>query len=132
MDREQEELRVLRSGVRDLTALSALPLTWVGKDVPAVALSFVDILLASLRADLAYARFEDPRGDCQIEVARAEGDARAAERTQEIGLALTPAHASLNGASGSVVVSNPLNNRNIRIAFVPLRTGAQGVVVAVA
>lgn len=130
MDREQEELRVLRSGVRDLTALSALPLMWVGKDVPAVALSFADILLASLRADLAYARFEDPRGECQIEVARAEGDARAAERAQEIGLALTPALASLTGASGSVVVSNPLNNRNIRIAFVPLRTGAQGVVVA--
>src|SRR6202453_1440628 len=83
----------------------------------ALGLSFLDLLLASLRADLAYARFEDPRGGCEIETARAEGDPHAAERAQEIGQALIPALASLNGASGSVVVPNPLNNQRLRIAF---------------
>jgi transcriptional regulator with GAF, ATPase, and Fis domain len=130
MDRQEEELRALRSGVRDLTALSALPLMWIGKELPAVGLSFLDIVLASLRADLAYARLEDPRGGCEIEVARAEADPHAAERAHEIGQALTPALASLNGASGSVVVPNPLNNQRLRIAFVPLRAGARGVVAA--
>src|SRR3984957_18523381 len=116
MDRQQEELQALRSGVRDLTALSALPLIWVGKELPAVGLSFLDLLLASLRADLAYARFEDPHGGCEIEVARAEGDPHAVERAQEIGQVLAPALESLTGASGSVVVPNPLNNQRLRIA----------------
>src|ERR1700761_473183 len=130
MGKQQEELQTLRGGVRDLTALSALPLIWVDEEPPAVGLSFLDILLAGLRADLAYARFDDPRGGCQIEVARAKGDPRAAERAQEIGRALMPALESLSGLSGSVVVPNPLNNQTLRLAFIPLRAGAHGVVAA--
>lgn len=126
----ENELGALRTCVRDLTALSALPLIWAGKELSDVGLSFLDLLLASLRADLAYARFEDPRSGCEIEAACAEGNPHATKHAQSIGRALTPALASLNGVSGSVTIPSPLNNQMLKMAFVPLRAGTHGVVAA--
>ena len=63
MDARDEDLRRLRGCVRDLTALSALPLVWVGYATPEVVGGFLDTLVGSLRLDFAYARItESPEG----------------------------------------------------------------------
>lgn len=73
MDQRDEEFHRLRGCVRDLTALSALPLNWVGQEAPEVVANFLETLLVSLRLDLAYARLEDPQNGSAIEAARADG-----------------------------------------------------------
>ncbi len=123
----QEELQALRSCVRDLTALSALPLIWVGKELTEVVSSFLDLLVASLHADLVYARVEDARTGCEIEAARVEGQ-DVAGRAEEIGRALAPALAGSRGAFGSVVVAHPVSKERIKLTVVPLSDGSRGVI----
>jgi hypothetical protein len=56
MDERDEEFHRLRGCVRNLTALSALPLIWVGQEAPEVVASFLETLLVSLRLDLRASR----------------------------------------------------------------------------
>jgi transcriptional regulator with GAF, ATPase, and Fis domain len=130
VEQRDEELLRLRRCVRDLTALSALPLIWVGQEGLDVVGSFLETLVAVLPLELAYARVEDPRSGSTIEAARADRQPEIASRAREIGCALFPALSSLHGTLGTVVVPNPLRSGMLRIAAVPLNSGEQGMAVA--
>src|SRR5438445_3801639 len=72
MSERDQELLALRACVRDLAALSALPAMWIGRSAEAVMGSFLEVLVASLRLDVAYIRVADPNGE-PLEAARADG-----------------------------------------------------------
>jgi C4-dicarboxylate-specific signal transduction histidine kinase len=66
---EADGLR-LRTALRDLVALSAVPAAWVGRDPPAIAADFTDVLVRSLYLDFAFVRLCDPNGGPAVEIAR--------------------------------------------------------------
>jgi C4-dicarboxylate-specific signal transduction histidine kinase len=60
----------LRTALRDLVALSTVPVAWVGKDPPAIASDLADVLVNSLFLDFAFVRLCDPNGGAAVEIAR--------------------------------------------------------------
>jgi transcriptional regulator with GAF, ATPase, and Fis domain len=126
MDTRDEDLRRFRGCVRDLTALSALPLVWVGSATPEVVGGVLDTLVGSLRLDLAYARITESPGGPAIEAARAHARPEVAQRGEEIGRALGP----MLGSAAVAMVPNPVESGTLRIRVLPLGLGEQGAVVA--
>jgi signal transduction histidine kinase/ActR/RegA family two-component response regulator len=126
MDSREAELRSLRACVRDLTALSALPLVWVEYETADVVGGFLDTLVGSLRLDLAYARITESLEAPAIEAARASGRPELAQRAQELGRALAP----MLGSAAVATVPDPLQRGTLRIRVLPLGLGEQGAVVA--
>ena len=63
----------LRTALRDLVALSTVPVAWVSRDPPAIASDLADVLVNSLYLDFAFVRLCDPGGGAAVEIAR--GDA---------------------------------------------------------
>jgi C4-dicarboxylate-specific signal transduction histidine kinase len=66
---EADALR-LRTALRDLVALSAVPAAWIGREPPAIAAGLADVLVNSLRLDFAFVRLRDPNGGATVEIAR--------------------------------------------------------------
>src|SRR2546422_4803521 len=64
------EIRRLRTALRDLVALSAIPAAWVGREPPAIAAGLADLLVGSLHLDFAFVRLCDPNGGAAVEVTR--------------------------------------------------------------
>lgn len=62
----------LRSHLRDVVALLALPAVWSGWDAAHIVGALVDVLSSMLRLDLAYIRATDPASDSPLETARVE------------------------------------------------------------
>ena len=60
MAARDEEVRSLRSQLRDLVALLALPNMWRGRDPSAIVSSLADLLVHLLRVDLVYVRLDQP------------------------------------------------------------------------
>jgi len=60
----------LRTAIRDLVALSAVPAAWVGREPPAIAAGLADVLIGSLHLDFAFVRLCDPKGGAAVEVTR--------------------------------------------------------------
>jgi PAS domain S-box-containing protein len=60
----------LRTALRDLVALSAVPAAWVGREPPAIAAGLADVLVNSLHLDFAFVRLRDPNGGAAVESAR--------------------------------------------------------------
>jgi C4-dicarboxylate-specific signal transduction histidine kinase len=60
----------LRTALRDLVALSTIPIVWVGKESADIAAELVDILANSLHLDFAFARLCNPNGGAAVEVRR--------------------------------------------------------------
>jgi len=69
MDPGANALR-LRTALRDLVALSAVPAAWVGREPPAIAAGLADVLVNSLYLDFAFVRLSDPNGGASVEIAR--------------------------------------------------------------
>src|ERR1700752_1796776 len=69
MGLEADALR-LRTALRDLVALSAVPAAWIGREPPAIAAGLADVLVNSLRLDFAFVRLRDPNGGATVEIAR--------------------------------------------------------------
>src|SRR5882672_12335028 len=69
VDPHAESLR-LRTALRDLVALSAVPAAWVGREPPAIAAGLADVLVNSLYLDFAFVRLCDPNGGAAVEIAR--------------------------------------------------------------
>jgi len=64
------EIIRLRTTLRDLVALSAIPAAWVGREPSAIAAGLADVLVGSLDLDFAFVRLCDPNGDAAVEVTR--------------------------------------------------------------
>ena len=63
----------LRTALRDLVALSAVPAAWVGREPSAIAAGLADVLVGSLYLDFAFVRLCDPKAAAAVDVTR--GDA---------------------------------------------------------
>jgi signal transduction histidine kinase len=59
-----------RRALRDLVALSAIPVLWVGREPPAVATGLVDALVELLGLDFAFVRLRDPVGAGAVDITR--------------------------------------------------------------
>src|SRR5260370_26015879 len=60
----------LRRLLRDLVALSGVPVAWVGREPSAIAADFADLLVESLDVDSAFVRLCDPKDRAAVETAR--------------------------------------------------------------
>src|SRR4051794_9947348 len=69
IDADAEILR-LRAVLRDLVALSTIPLAWIGREPPAVAAGLADTLIGLIQLDFAFVRLCDPGGDGAVDVTR--------------------------------------------------------------
>src|SRR3954453_13511888 len=69
VDSDPEILR-LRAALRDLVALSAIPLAWIGREPPGVAAGLADTLIGMLQLDFAFVRLCDPGGAGAVDVTR--------------------------------------------------------------
>jgi signal transduction histidine kinase len=69
----EAEILALRTVLRDLVALSAIPAAWVGREPAAVAAGLADTLLELLRLDFVYVRLRVPGVAGVVDVTRGEG-----------------------------------------------------------
>jgi signal transduction histidine kinase len=72
IDADAEILR-LRTVLRDLVALSAIPAAWIGREPPAVATGLADALIGLLQLDFAFVRLRDPSGAGAVDVTKGYG-----------------------------------------------------------
>src|SRR5437016_9583243 len=72
MEANGEILR-LRMALRDLLAVSTLPVAWVGRQPRDIASALADVLIGSLRLDFAFVRLCDPTRSAVVEVTRGDG-----------------------------------------------------------
>src|SRR5207253_4968722 len=74
MDTEANgEILRLRTALRDLLAVSSLPVAWVGRQPRDIAAGLADVLIGSLRVDFAYVRLCDPTRSAAVELTRGDG-----------------------------------------------------------
>ena len=74
MDTEANgEILRLRTALRDLLAVSSLPVAWVGRQPRDIAAGLADVLIGSLRVDFAYVRLCDPTRSAAVELTRGGG-----------------------------------------------------------
>lgn len=123
-DPEADVLR-LRTALRDLVALSAVPAAWVGREPPAIAAGLADVLVNSLYLDFAFVRLCDPSGGSAVEITR--GDAWQA----------FPAwldRVALNGRLSRREIVREIDNgtQRCRGIVVPVGINAEGGLVAAA
>jgi signal transduction histidine kinase len=69
----EAEILALRTVLRDLVALSALPAAWVGREPAAVAAGLADTLLELLRLDFVYVRLRVPGVAGVVDASRGDG-----------------------------------------------------------
>jgi PAS domain S-box-containing protein len=67
------EVRRLRTALRDMVALSAIPAAWAGREPATIAVGLAEALVGWLRLDFAFVRLRDPGGGAAGEGTR--GDA---------------------------------------------------------
>jgi signal transduction histidine kinase len=72
IDRPAEIVR-LRTALRDLVALSAIPSAWVGRDPPAIAAGLADVLVGSLDLEFAFVRLCDAKAGAAVEATCGNG-----------------------------------------------------------
>src|SRR5207302_7587010 len=71
-DSSTEILR-LRTALRDLVAVSTIPVAWLGREPGEIAAGVADVLIGSLCLDFAFVRLCDPAGGVAVEISRGNG-----------------------------------------------------------
>src|SRR5712671_6076261 len=64
------EIFRLRTALRDLVAVSTIPVAWLGRGPAEIATGLADVLVGSLYLDFAFVRLCDPTGGAAVEVTR--------------------------------------------------------------
>ena len=64
------EIFRLRTALRDLVAVSTIPVAWLGRGPAEIATGLADVLVGSLCLDFAFVRLCDPMGGATVEVTR--------------------------------------------------------------
>jgi PAS domain S-box-containing protein len=130
MEKTADEVKRLQSCINDLISVLALPAIWSGNESSQIIGTLLDVLLAMLRLDFAYARLSDPSGAPPIEVVRLTQREHPSAQPQEVGRALDR-WLSGDQTTSRYVVPNPAGEGEVSIASFSL--GLQdkvGVLVA--
>src|SRR4051794_9750234 len=123
------DVRQLRRGLRDLAALSALPVVWTESDPRRIAESLADALLHMLGLELVYLLVRDRAYETPVEVAyTARGPAPTAQ-AEEIGRALDPWLNTKDRSRTPSSIANPLGSGMTRIICAPFGIEARGGVL---
>src|SRR4051794_15500083 len=123
------DVRQLRRGLRDLAALSALPVVWTESDPRRIAESLADALLHMLGLELVYLLVRDRAYETPVEVAyTARGPAPTAQ-AEEIGRALDPWLDTSDLSRTPSSIANPLGSGMTRIHCAPFGIEARGGVL---
>ena len=123
------DVQQLRRGLRDLAALSALPVVWTESDPRRIAESLADALLHMLHLELVYILVRDRAYEIPVEVAHtARGPAPTAQ-AEEIGRALDPWLNTNDLSRTPSSIANPLGNGMTRIICPPFGIEARGGVL---
>jgi PAS domain S-box-containing protein len=67
------EIVALRTVLRDLVALSAVPTAWVGREPAAVVAGLADTLISLLQLDFVFVRFRVPTAAGEVDATRGDG-----------------------------------------------------------
>src|SRR5260221_12515957 len=124
-----DEISSLRHTMRDLVALSALPVVWIGYDLERIAESLADVMMGILSLELIYITFARKGAPDVMEVARCSQVHDSAENRQAIGRAVAP---WLSDPFAPIsVIPHPLQEGTLRIASARFGyVGDAGVIVA--
>jgi signal transduction histidine kinase len=120
------EVVALRTVLRDLVALSAIPAAWVGREPAAVAAGLADTLLGLLRLDFVYVRLRVPGVAGVIDATRGTGWQTFPEWLER--------HLSAQGrlAGREIVPRIDGDGDPGRGVVIPIGVGAEGGMVAAA
>jgi PAS domain S-box-containing protein len=130
VEKVSDETGTLRRTMRDLVALSALPAVWAGYQPLQVAEGLADVLLKTLRLELAYLRLRGQPDGQEIEVFRTAGPPATTEQVRDIRCMLVP---WLEGARPGTVptIPNPVGRGTVRLVIDPVGCdGNDGLLVA--
>src|SRR3989441_8913789 len=120
----------LRSQLRDLIAILALPAVWSGRDAADIAEAVLEVLSSMLRLDLAYIRAADPAGSGPLETVRVRGRSDLGSRGREIAGRLAQGTTEPD-ASQALVLPDPATGEPLRATRIALGLpGHTGVVIA--
>ena len=108
----------LRQCLRDLTALTSLPLLWKDKTPREIADILADVLQSTLRLDFVFVRITGPFPEKPIDAARA-ATRRAEVDTRRISERLAPL-LELECGDPAVPIPNPVGPGEIQITLSPL------------
>src|SRR5438105_2791189 len=87
-EKTADEVKRLQSCINDLISVLALPAIWSGNDSSQIVGTLLDVLLAMLRLDFAYAQLSDPSDGPPTEVVRLTQRQRPSALPQEVSRAL--------------------------------------------
>src|SRR6266849_1086381 len=130
MEKTADEVKRLQSCINDLISVLALPAIWSGNESSQIVGTLLDVLLAMLRLDFAYARLSDPSDGPPIEVVRLTQRQHPHAQPQEVGRALDR-WLSGDQTTSRYVVPNPAGEGEVSIASFSLGLQDEvGVLVA--
>jgi PAS domain S-box-containing protein len=119
----------LRSQLRDLIAILALPALWSGRDTADIAEALVEVLSSMLRLDLAYIRVTDSSGSGPSETVRVRARPDLGGRDHEIAGRLAERMAGID-ANEVLVLPDPATRKPLRATRIALElAGHTGMVV---
>jgi signal transduction histidine kinase/ActR/RegA family two-component response regulator len=114
-----DEIHDLRRCVRDLVALSTLPVVWGSAASSGIGRSLAEVLLRVLAVDFVYVRLHARDGAPGHEAARTRHRLESESRTSEIGMTLAP-WLRLDGAEPPETIPSPLGEGAVRLAVFPI------------
>ena len=124
-----DEVLRLRCYLRDLVALSALPVVWTGHNLLEMVDYLVDMLLSSLRVDLVYARLRHAADAPIVETARAAQQAHLQTQAHEISRVLATWLQS-GGPPPPPWIPNPVGDGVVRLVITPIGHGGEDGILA--
>src|SRR5712691_23472 len=120
----------LRSQLRDLIAILALPAVWSGRDAAGIPEAVLEVLSSMLRLDLAYIRAADAAGSGPLETTRVQGRPDLGSRGREIASLLAEGTTDPD-ANQALVLPDPATGEPLRATRIALGlAGHTGVVIA--
>jgi PAS domain S-box-containing protein len=130
MEAPADQNRRLQRCINDLISVLALPALWAGSEPSHMVGTLLDVLLAMLRLDLAYARLSDWSGGPPIEMVRSPHRQHPSVQPEQVGQALGRWSTGDESAS-RFVVPNPAGEGEVSIASFSLGLQDEvGVLVA--
>jgi PAS domain S-box-containing protein len=115
----------LRRCIRDMIALSSLPVIWKTYDPPQIAGSLADALLSMLDAEFVHISLPGGREEPSVEVTRTTNGASFDKALGEIRSALSARYAH----NASTIV-HPVDGVSLHLAFAPIGLGSDAVLLA--